>query len=172
MCLRDHDLDSTIDSALRGDVALDKVLEQIRCSSGHLTTPAIPVIRTSGSESHSELFVASKLTPHALPTLAIPGSPRYQSLGYSSQSLNHSSSSPQSQSSPPTPVSTASLNSPITGVIDLTTAVRTLTVSPVVHGGYSDIYKGEWERTDKGVEGTASNGSTTRQLVCQRISFG
>jgi hypothetical protein len=175
MSSQDHDLDSAIDSALRQAVAWepsDEVLEQTQRTSGRSTTFTIPLIRTSDSESHPELSGASRLTPHALPTLAIPGSPRYQRLGYPSQSPNHTSSSPQSQSSPPTPVSAASLNSPVIGVIDLTTAVRTLTVSPIVHGGYSDIYRGEWERTDEGVEETATtNGGTTTELVCQRISF-
>lgn len=43
-----------------------------------------------------------------------------------------------------TPVS---LNSPLIGIVDLSSAVKTTESAPVTHGGFSDIYKAEWERT-------------------------
>jgi hypothetical protein len=36
--------------------------------------------------------------------------------------------------------------SPITRVVDLTQQIRTLSVDAITHGGFADIYWGEWER--------------------------
>ncbi|KAL0959123.1 hypothetical protein HGRIS_014417 [Hohenbuehelia grisea] len=45
--------------------------------------------------------------------------------------------------SPETP---ASLSSPVVGVVDLTKRIRTRSKDPLMHGGFSDIYMGEWEQ--------------------------
>ncbi|PPR05804.1 hypothetical protein CVT26_010154 [Gymnopilus dilepis] len=54
-------------------------------------------------------------------------------------------STPQSES-PETP---ASVTSPIAGVVDLTKYVATTSKEAVAHGGLSDIYLGEWHRTEE-----------------------
>ena len=54
-------------------------------------------------------------------------------------------STPQSES-PETP---ASVTSPIAGVVDLTKYVATTSKEAVAHGGLSDIYLGEWYRTEE-----------------------
>ncbi|PPQ92469.1 hypothetical protein CVT25_009734 [Psilocybe cyanescens] len=55
---------------------------------------------------------------------------------------------PQSEFGPETPVSTSSPG--IAKVVDLTKSVTTKSVYAVAHGGLSDIYTGEWHRTDAG----------------------
>jgi serine/threonine protein kinase len=55
---------------------------------------------------------------------------------------------PQSES-PETP---ASVTSPIAGVVDLTKSVTTTSKYAVAHGGLSDIYLGEWHRTENEAE--------------------
>lgn len=45
-----------------------------------------------------------------------------------------------------TPETPASLSSPIVGIVDLTTYVKTISPVPLCHGGFCDIYLGEWER--------------------------
>ncbi|KAG6809612.1 hypothetical protein H0H92_015530 [Tricholoma furcatifolium] len=43
---------------------------------------------------------------------------------------------------------TPTLVSPISGVVDLTSDVKTVVESPVTTGGFSDIYRGVWTRND------------------------
>ncbi|THU98775.1 hypothetical protein K435DRAFT_521449 [Dendrothele bispora CBS 962.96] len=95
-------------------------------------------------------------TRQGLPQLAIPNPRSLSSDLPASHSATSQSESPpssdrlfghaHSESQSTTPETPASLSSPIVGVVDLTKNVRTTSTGPDFHGGYSDIYCGEWEK--------------------------
>lgn len=90
-------------------------LEEQSCSYPH--GPLAPFVLPLRAESLPRLHVS-------IPTFKAP---------------SHSdSATPQSES----PLTPASLSSPIAGVVDLTNRVKTTSSGPVAHGGLSDIYKG------------------------------
>lgn len=76
---------------------------------------------------------------------------------------------PQSEFGPETPVSTSSPG--IAKVVDLTKSVTTKSVYAVAHGGLSDIYTGEWHRTDAGTgEAKVVAVSTSRYIVLLMVT--
>ena len=101
---------------------------------------------------------ASPLRPYP----AIPRrSPPHQSLQVFIPGVAPTTSrslSPQSES-PETPVS---LSSPISGVVDLTKYVKTISTFAVAQGGLSDIYKGEWDQSGRDCD----DGSKEVVVVC------
>ncbi|KAJ8502893.1 hypothetical protein ONZ45_g11343 [Pleurotus djamor] len=84
-------------------------------------------LRTIGSNGHLKLA--------QLPQLCIPP----QCSQVPGLSPNPGSRTPDS----PSP---ASLNSAERRIVDLTQCMRTISKEPDAHGGFSDIYQGEWER--------------------------
>lgn len=60
---------------------------------------------------------------------------------------------------PKTPETPHSLTSPELRVVDLTKCVKTISKEAEAHGGFSDIYIGEWERVHD-PEKNESGGST------------
>lgn len=111
--------------------------------------------RHSVSTMEVEMSVISKISSaHLAPSRqsrsASPSAPRRLVASPTLQlvipSIDKAEAQRASSSNYESPVTPASLTSPITGVVDLTRSVRTISSSPVAHGGLSDIYKGEWDR--------------------------
>ncbi|KAK7457133.1 hypothetical protein VKT23_010433 [Stygiomarasmius scandens] len=95
--------------------------------------PQLSIPNTNENPTSSTLSVVanSKLAGDRLPDLV---------------RSHHHHGSESSISTTPSPETPASLSSPIVGVVDLTKHVKTTSNEPEFHGGYSDIYCGEWER--------------------------
>ena len=88
------------------------------------------------SPDHSLVYLnpqrlKSKPSHQLLPSLSIP----------------HHLITPPTSSGTPESETPASLSSPLVGIVDLSRSVKTTESAPVTHGGFSDIYKAEWERT-------------------------
>jgi hypothetical protein len=90
-------------------------------------------------EEQSGSYRDGPLPPLGLP-LRVESIPRlHVSIPTFKAPLPSDSATPKSES----PLTPASLSSPIAGVVDLTNRVKTISSGPVAHGGLSDIYKGE-----------------------------
>ena len=90
-------------------------------------------------EEQSSYYPHGSLAPLVLP-LRAESIPRLHVSIPTFKAPSHSdSATPQSES----PLTPASLSSPIAGVVDLTNRVKTISAGPVAHGGLSDIDKGE-----------------------------
>lgn len=96
----------------------------------------------SGSYSHGSL------APLGLPLRVEPIPRLHVSIPTFKAPLPSDSATPQSES----PLTPASLSSPIAGVVDLTNRIKTISSGPVAHGGLSDIYKGERYSSGSGVD--------------------
>jgi hypothetical protein len=104
---------------------------------------------------------ASPLRPYP----AIPRrSPPHQFLQVSIPGV--APTTPRSLSSSESPETPVSLSSPISGVVDLTKYVKTISTFAVAQGGLSDIYKGEWDQSGRDCD----DGSKEVVVVCH-LSF-
>lgn len=100
----------------------------------------------------------SRSTPQLRLQLSIPAT-RVQHLSSDIISSTSQEDTPQSANGPDTPVSTTSPG--VAKVVDLTKNITTTSVYAVAHGGLSDIYTGDWHRTD------SENGKT--EVVAVRV---
>jgi hypothetical protein len=125
---------------------LKRMLQESRAHSSHHQTRSIDILQgptvqpTLAFSRHGE-HSSGRQSHHTLPHLSIPQHGHAQDL---SPSLTPDTSQTVT---PDTPVS---LSSPIAGVIDLTSSVKTLNDSPATTGGFSDIYRGEWTKERAG----------------------
>ncbi|KAF4585151.1 hypothetical protein EYR40_001988 [Pleurotus pulmonarius] len=118
-----------------------------------MTRPIPPTFSRRESISMKESN-SVRPSPADLPQLSIP-SPR--TLTVSARRLG----------TPKTPETPHSLTSPELRVVDLTKCVKTISKDAEAHGGFSDIYMGEWERVHDPEEN--ESGSSTVITVAVKL---
>lgn len=98
--------------------------------TNHISIPEFPLLIDN---------LRSKRSHQSLPLLSIPALPDVSPV---------ETETPETE----TPVS---LNSPLSGIVDLSRSLKATDSNPVTHGGFSDIYKADWECTVQDEDGNS-----------------